>query len=519
MPPPDLRVIIGKAFDEAEPYEPDKPRGRGPGDEEFEIELAGYLKNDLGNAKRLIARFGRDLLYVAEVGWHVWVGTHWSLEDGGRRAKMLADDTAMAIFYEAEALRAAGPKGNESPEEFQARLEKHRKWGVTSGNGPKLAAMLAQAQPYVTQRMEELDAHPDLFNVRNGTLEVRMDVEGLIHFRPHDRDDLITRLADVSYDPDAVCPAWLQFIGDVQPSAAQREYLQRWHGYGLTGRTSLQKVAMYYGFGSNGKSTFLETIEKLMGNYALRLLFASLLQDDRRRGADATPDIANLPGRRLVVAAEPDTGATFSVGTIKILTERDTMQARHLNKGFFSFIPQHHLTLMFNEQPVIKATDDGTWRRIDLVPWRARYIEAREAATYPDLPIKDYELPARLLGELPGILNWLLDGLRLYLETGLEVPEDVVEATEKYRADSDPVGEFIRAALRATAVTSPPAFISGKELYIVYQRWCEESGMQPFSMTRFGKLVKTKLTSETKGTVRYLHIEVDPRWLKIWDRL
>ncbi|MCA6305678.1 MAG: hypothetical protein IM628_12805 [Phenylobacterium sp.] len=490
---------------------------------EIDHRLAQLTRNDLGNAKRLLARHGDDLVWVEPLGWHAWTGTCWSHAAGARAAQEAAHRTAMAIYREAKAIEIEGPKDGEKPGEFHDRVAAMRTFAKSAGNTGKLAGMLAEARPYRWRTLDDLDADPAAFNVRNGTLafDVRPAAERAaageegdrVTFRPHRRGDLISHTAAVDHDPEAGCPHFLAFLAAAVPDPQERQYLQRWFGYSMTGLQRDQKVTCLSGVGSNGKSTLIETLEALFGDYALRLPFASLTEQRNRGGGQATPDLVRLPGRRLVVAAEPPNGAQLDPGTIKTLTERTEMMARDLNQSFFTFVPQHHLTLMFNDPPVVRAQDDGTWRRLTLVQWGVRFVDPHERGLFPDAPLKDYALPGRLLGEMPGILNWLLDGLRLYLDQGLDPPETVQDATRAYRADNDPVGTFLRMALVPLAGNAIP----GAEFYSGYVRWCEKSGLQPWSNVLFARTAKRTVKCETRGVVRYLDVAWSPEFREAVD--
>ena len=376
--------------------------------------------------------------------------------------------------------------------------------------------MLTAASPYLSRSIDDLDAQPDLLAVANGVIEFGAEVAGGVRLRPALREDLITRQCRFVYDRNAECPNWLRFLEQAQPDQEVRDFLQRHVGYSLTGHTHEQFVVLHWGKGSNGKSTFVETLEWGFGDYGLRLPFASLLRDDRKRGAEATPDLARLPGRRWVVASETEDNVTLSSATIKDLTERDSMTVRYLNQGFFDFTPQHKLSIMFNPKPNIPAVDDGTWRRLRLTPWDMKFIDKHEQAKYPDAPLKDPTLGERLRGELPGILNWALDGWRMWREKGLAPPQSVSEATAAYRAENDPVGGFI------DTVTMPAMeheFVAGKVLYDCYRIWADQSGAPRLSNTKFGKIAKGKLRSETSGIVKYIAIKIDPKWWSEYGHL
>lgn len=544
--PPDQPAAAGGEGGES------PPGGRGPaalagGDgggewTELDLRLSREPENDMGNANRLIVRFGDDMLHVPDIGWHAYVETvggdeafpaasqRWDREEGERWAMIQAHRAAALINREAEALDAAlaqklqddevqGVLGARDADIEAARKQRQkdidkrvgslRGFALDSGNMAKTRAMLGAAAPYLARKVNDLDAQPGLFAVANGVLELEAPVPGGVRFRPPRREDLMTRQARFVYDPSAEAKTWATFLASAIKDAGTRTFLQRYIGYTLAGHTHEQVVFMHTGVGSNGKSTFIETLERGFGNYALRLPFASLLKDDRKRGGEATPDLARLPGIRFAVAAEPEENVTLSSGTIKQLTERDSMTVRHLNQGFFDFVPQHKLSLMFNEKPNIPATDDGTWRRLLIVLWGERFISEHERVKYPNAPLKDPTLGERLLKELPGILNWALDGWRMYREEGLRPPESVVAATQAYRAENDPVGEFIRVVVEPSYQGD---FVSGKDLYHAYKVWADLSAAKRMSNTAFGKKAKTILKAKTSGIVQYEDIRLNAVW-------
>lgn len=469
----------------------------GGGGSELDQRCAKYLKNDVGNARRLIARFGKDLIHVQDVGWHAYTGTHWDREDGDRRAQILAHKTAMAMFNEAKALEAEGPRDGETPKDFRERIDAHKKWASGSGNSNRLSAMLREAQPYLTKRVEDMDANPRLLNLANGTLELRPAAKGGIRLRRHKREDMITRISPVKYDAKATCPIYDAFLAKIMPVEALRGYLQRWAGYSLTGETGEQCLSLFYGAGANGKSTMVDVWAYIAGDYAMTLPMASLLHDDRRRGSEASPDIARLPGARLVASGETNAGSRFDEALLKSLTGGDMMTARHLNKGFFEFKPQFKLVLSFNNKPVIRGQDEGIWRRLNMVPFGV-VIPKEE---------RDRDLPAKLRAEASGILNWMLDGLRAWLDAGLKVPDEVRAATDDYRAESDPVGQFLLAATEP----APGETVRAKDLYSAYCAWCRDNALTPISNNAFGrKCTDRGIERITIGVVFYRGIRIVP---------
>jgi len=466
----------------------------GGGGDVDNLELAQKDRNDLGNAERLLARHGEDILYVREVGWHNWTGSHWCPEGAEEFVKQQAHMTAKSIMEEVDAMGKPGAMPEEaSKTDWEKKREDLFKWAITSGNKGKLDAMVAEAAPYISVSPEDLDEDRFLLNLKNGTLKLEGACDEL---RPHRRDDRLAKVMDVEYDPNAECPQWLNFLNVVQPDDEIRQFLQVWSGYNLTGSNEVQKLIFNYGEGGNGKSVFIDLIAKMMGDYAATLPFASLLRDDRKRGSEATPDMARLPGKRLVRASEPEQGARFAEAQIKSITGGEAMPVRHLNQGFFEFDPQFKITLSGNHKPAIRGQDRGIWRRFILVPWEVNVPEEEQ----------DLELPSKLWEERSGILNWLLDGLRIYLERKLHIPDKVKAATDEYRADSDPIGRFISDCV----IPSPHDNVKAAEMYEAYCKWCKANAERAFTMTTFGKMLPEKGIEKATGRIRvYMNVRLE----------
>lgn len=468
--------------------------GEVPPPDAVDRELAALVRNDSGNARRLIARFGRDLLWIEEIGWLFWTGSHWSDRGGNRGAQQRAQETATAIFSEARALQEAGPREGESAESFDDRVAVHAGWALMSGNTMRLSAMLEEAKPHLRREVDDLDRDPDLFNVQNGTIVFKRD--GSFSLRPHERAHLISKISPVSFDPLAACPDFTEAMLEWQPDDDGEidGFLRRSAGYALTGHTSEQVVLLFHGLGRNGKSTLIKILTWIMGDYAMTLPFASLLEDNRRRGGEATPDLARLPGRRLVVASEPPLNSKLDDSLIKSLTGGDAMAVRHLNRDMFEFVPVAKFILSFNIAPTVRGQDFGIWRRLLMVPWPVRIAK-------PDPTIDD-----RLKAEAAGILNWALRGYREWRQgKGLAPPAMVTDATSSFRGDQDVVGRFLDAATRP--VTG--ARIAANALYEAYARWARASGLDALSGTMFGRLLTQRGVHKSKsGVVVYEDIEL-----------
>ncbi|MEL6374600.1 MAG: phage/plasmid primase, P4 family, partial [Pseudomonadota bacterium] len=414
--------------------------------------LARELLNDTGNARRLIARQGLDLVHVEEWGWGAWDGARWRFDDGDARALIKAHETAEAIFDEAEALPGFNDPEPERPaipkrqctslddvkawgvwEQWDRRRKRHvaavadvKDFALQSGNRGRADSMLATAAPYLRRRHDEFDVDPWSINVANGTLRMQGDRIGLY---PPQRSDRATKCATVRYDPEAGCPRWQTFIAEIFPGQPEIQVMvQRWLGYCLTGSIAEQRCVVFEGQGSNGKSVLMNVVAAMLGDYATTTPVETFLHNDRKSGSGPSPDIARLAGARMVRTSEPEPGSRLSESTIKQFTGGELMVARKLHRDFFEFRPRAKLTMSVNVRPVIVGKDHGIKRRILVVPFGRIFSKdeiAEAAAKRGGVALED-----ALLEEASGILNWMLDGLRLWREDGLAVPTAVTTATE-----------------------------------------------------------------------------------------
>jgi putative DNA primase/helicase len=279
----------------------------------------------------------------------------------------------------------------------------------------------------------------------------------------------VTKLAGTAFDPDARCPEWDRFLKKVLSSDDLIMYVQRAVGYVLTGLTGEEVMFILWGHGANGKSTFREIIFALLGNYAAGA-DASMLVTTKRTGG-ATPDLARLHGRRLVTINETEQSDMLNESRVKFITGHDVITARNLYQEPFDFTPTHKAFLTTNHKPIVRGTDEGIWRRLHLLPF---------TQTIP-MGERDKGFRERvLMPELPGILNWALEGLRAYQREGLNPPEVVMEATKEYREDMDLVGRW----LEERCDLDPQGRAASAALYGDYELWAKaEIG---FAMTPIG---------------------------------
>ncbi len=418
------------------------------------------LCTDLGNARRLVERHGHDLLYTGALGWLVWDGRRWSCDDTGE-AERRAKDAVRSIRDEVRRLTEGG-EANAADELW--------KWALKSQGSARLDAILrlARTEPEIAARGGEFDKDPWLLNVLNGTLDLRTG-----DLRPHRRDDLLTKLVPVGFDPKAEAPQWRRFLEEVQPDPEARGFLARYAGYCLTGEMGEQVFAVHHGGGSNGKGVYSDMLLAVLGDYAGVTPFATFVQ---RRPDAPTNDLAALRGARLVVASEPNEGMRLDEGTVKAITGEDPITARYHYKEFSTFYPTCKLVLTGNHRPRIRGTDHAMWRRVLLVPWPVT------------VTTRNKNLRRHLREELPGILRWAVEGCLAWQREGLCAPRVVRAAVEEYREAEDHVGRFIadRCQLGSDLV------ISSKDLRSAYGAWAEEDGENVLSAKAFGSRLTTR---------------------------
>jgi putative DNA primase/helicase len=378
--------------------------------------------DDIGNARRFVRLHGEDVRYVPKWrSWLLWDGTRWKHE-ATREAQRWAEDVIRDILAQAQA--------NADDDDLVKRLTKH---AASTASQRKRSDLLetVKHQRDIVLTPDQLDAAPWLLNVNNGTLDLRTGRLG-----PHRREDLLTKLAPVTFDPAATCPLWDRTLARIMNNDTELvAFLQRAIGYSLVGDTQEECFFFCYGTGRNGKTTLLETIHSILGDYAILMDFSSLLLGRFHRESRDTPRLAGI---RFAMANETPTDARFDEATVKQLTSTDTIHARRLYQEPFTFRPTHTLWLRANDKPTVRDASVAFWRRIRFIPFTV--------CITPQEQIKD--LGAQLLREASGILAWAVAGCMDWQRDGMAAPKSVLLATAQYRQEEDVIGEFISARCR-----------------------------------------------------------------------
>jgi putative DNA primase/helicase len=414
---------------------------------------------DLGNGKRFTAMADGNMRYLVErKQWLVWTGRRWTIDKTGA-AMRLAKETALSIYGEVDLAR---------DEDERVRIAKH---AIRSESEHRLKAMinLAQSEPGIPITQGKLDRDLWLLNCENGTIDLRTG-----ELRTHRREDFITKLCPVEYDPEARSALLEFFLQGALPDVDVRRYVQKAMGYSLTGSTELEKLFFAYGPSATGKSTLLAAVEATLGDYAATANFESFLQ---RSNVSGTPrnDIARLVGKRFVISVEVEDGKRMAEGLVNQLTGGDTVTARFLYSEEFEFRPQFKLWLAANNRPSISGPEGAIWRRLVQIPFLKQVPEDE----------RDPEVKARLRdAERQAVLAWLVQGCLLWQKEGLDEPEAVRKITGEYREESDPLRDF----LEECCVLNPMAEADNSELWRTYQEWCNTNGVRyPLGRKRFSQ--------------------------------
>lgn len=445
---------------------------RRPSDSPMTIPPSSYRPSDVGNAARLAERFGGDVRWCGSAqgeGFLCWDGARWA-PDTMRRVDHMTRDVARdvvdyALDLETRLRTAAQATGGKPTPSQQAALnalreevKTWRKWARDSEMVAHLRASLTTARVDVAVAHEALDSDPWSLNTRTGTVDLRTGEQ-----RPHRREDMHTKVAGAGVGAVA-CPVWVSFLTRIMGGDAEMvAFIQRVVGYCLTGSTREQCLFILYGNGSNGKSTFLDTIRTVFGDYAQHARAETFVRD--RKGGGIPNDVAALRGARLVTASEPEQGAQLDESLIKEMTGDAAISARFMRQEFFTFTPQFKVLLATNHRPVIRGTDHGIWRRIRLVPFLETIREDE----------KDRDLGKKLEAEADAILAWGIEGARLWSLHGLQEPSAVREATDDYRADMDVLADFLAEKCSLHGVST------NTELYKAFMEWQQANGEKPRS--------------------------------------
>ena len=437
---------------------------------------------DLGNAKRFAGRYRNQLLYCEKwTRWFVWDGRRWK-DDETLEVYRLSGILIRSLYQQAKKIR-----DEEERKAFLAHLLKSESYRAQTA-----MLNLAKADSVFAVRPSDLDRDPWLLTVENGTLDLRAG-----KLRPHAQRDRITKLAPVIHDPSASCPNWLDFLHMVMNDNQRLVcFLKRAFGCCLTGITSDKAMFILYGAsGDNGKSTMVDVIQLLLGDYATRTPTDTFL---KKKEGSIPNDVAKLKGARFVWASENERGSRLSESLIKEMTGGDKLSARFMRGEFFEFYPEFKPWLATNHKPQVRG-DRALWNRLKLIPFNVTIPKEKQKPRH--------EVMAMFRDEFPGILNWALEGCLEWQRSGLGVPEEVLEATREYEAEQDTFAMF----LEEKGVRVASARVLSLALYREYKAWAEQYGETPVSHKIFASFMSERGFEKTKTNKGFLYSGIGVR--------
>lgn len=415
-----------------------------------------YAFDDTGNADRFVAKFQDKARYsYIDRGWYFYNGRKWEFDNLGH-IKSLTEEVIQDMRKELVYC--------EDEDEEKAFL-KHLKY--TRNNRGK-TNMMKESEHRLAILPSDFDKDKDVFNVMNGVISLR---DGKLFEHHHEK--YLSKMSSVEYTDKIDTPLWNEFLNQIFDNDIELiNYIQKAVGYSMSGSTKEQCVFFCYGNGRNGKSTFLDIISAIMGDYATNIQPETIMVNRQTGGANS--DIARLKGARFVTTVEPNQGARINEGLLKQLTGGDTVTARHLYGREFEFEAEFKLWMATNHKPIIRGRDLGIWRRMHLIPFTVQISDDKV----------DKNLKYKLKKELTGILNWAVEGCIKWQREGLKMPAAVMDAVKEYKSEMDVISAFLE-----DCTIQGPGEVKASELYKAYAEWAEQNGEYKMSNTMFGKEV------------------------------
>src|ERR1044072_7227558 len=437
---------------------------------------SGDRYSDLNNGKRLAEKFINDLAFDIDVRqWMYWNGR--ILEYNQAAAMDYGKVIAFDIWQEI---------GRMSKDDFNTF--KSAAFYIQTAKG--IANMIKMAESELALRTSELDSNPRLLNIQNGIIDLSNHHK--IKLLDPDAKHKMTKLGPVIFDPNSKCPIFLKFLSRITDNNAElKRALQIVLGSTLEGESYEEALFILKGRGSNGKTTLMNVYHQLLGSYAKQLTPNFMMA---KKTQEHPTEVADLFKVRFAVSLEPDEGCQLSESFIKWLTGRDVLKGRRMRQDFWHFNPTHKLFLCVNERPQITGVTHGTWRRIKEFPFDVTISDEE----------KDVMLQEKLRTELPGILNWTLEGFRLWKENGSRyyIPEIIKESTRSYMDSQDTVQPFIDEMCKLGPADSDEFITPTKDLYEPYESYCLDGSVsiKPLEFRKFKCVLESKGLRERKYT-------------------
>jgi len=416
---------------------------------------------DTGNAERFVDLANDCCRYIPELTrFIVFIDDMWGYATVST-IELATKTVSRSILNEAAAC---------SSDQMEAQLISWQKYSESKFGRKN---MLELVKGELSLPFSKIDKNKNLIGCRNGVINLQLQTR-----IPSNRDNFIVSKMSASFDPGATAPRFEKFIDEVTSGDKQMAaYLQGVFGMILLGRNPRQIMLMLVGHGSNGKSLLLETMLDIFGDYGISLEPELFLNSRNADSSRPRPEVVKLAGKRLCITSEPPKGLGLNENLIKRLTGGDTLNARiPYAKEEVSFKPNIVPVMISNHDIRVEGTDHGIWRRIKQIPFNAQFE-----------PDKEKGLDQKLLSERDGIFNWLLEGVKIYLNDDLNEPQVIVDNTKRYRASQDVISEWITDCCLINQGDAKQ-----KILYKSYLNWCKCNEDKPLGSRSFYAELRVK---------------------------
>lgn len=433
----------------------------------YQENSTGYSWDEAGMADLFSECYQNDTRYCPEAkSWYTYDSGRWQKDVGS-----LLVSSKIKEFVRLMALYCGEIPDEEKRKQYMGFVSK-------MGDRRFRDRMMKDAADSMTIAAAEFDTHPYLINCKNGTYDLET-----MTFREHDWKDFLTMQTNFDYTMQEVtCPRWEQFIKEVtQDNKDKADYLQRALGYSILGTGKEECMFILHGKTTrNGKSTMLDAIQHLLGDYSTVAPVELICRNERQKNAEAAnPVLARLKGKRMVTMSESDTAGKLDEATIKQYTGGEDITARELYQSAITFKPQFTMWLSCNDLPAVKDKSLFASDRVRVIEFNRHFSDEEQ-----DKGLKDYfETPEAM----KGIFTWLVTGYFKYRRFGLKMCDDMKKVIKQYEKDNDLVLQFLEEKCEGT----DEGYTKAKTLYDNYKIWCKSNGYYVCSMKKFNAELTT----------------------------
>jgi putative DNA primase/helicase len=425
-----------------------------------------------GVADYFAMMFVNDVRFVPKLGWFRWKGSHWEQDEAGEVYGCFREVTAR--------LRKQGLDMPTKTEEQEREAKAFRQFvvRVRSARSHDAVLRIASRDSRLVVKRDELDQRPTLLPCLNGTVDLTTG-----ELCPAKREDLLSRVVPVEYDPKATAPMFEAFLRRIQSDREMRDFLQRLLGYGLFGFVREHVFPIFYGDGANGKSVLAQAVQHVVGEYAQTVPRTLVVET---RNEQHKTQIARLHRTRMGFIHETERDARLNVEAVKMLTGGDVLTGHFMRKDFFDFMPSHTLYLLSNWKPQVDAAMRAVWRRLLLIPFDV------------EIPLEEQDLSLAdkiVEKESAGVLRWLVEGAAWWWTfsqlrdggSGLLPPKRVVDETKEYQLQEDVVGRFVDECCDLGKGRK----VQAGKLYAAYKDYCKREGIEkPATSNKFADAIQ-----------------------------